>query len=813
VKVVVAVRISYWLGGDFAIHGETAVGNWVCQRLSLKTFICVGVVSVGLIGPVHADIQFEQTTSISGISYSGETWGASWCDFNGDGRPDIYSNNHRLEDSVWLNTDGHTFKNVAREIDIDGTWRAERTNDTHGATCADFDNDGDQDLFVSSGKAGDSTSGWRFFVNQGGRLDNQTVEKGFSRMAVSGGRFPGWMDTNNDGWLDVLALNQSTGADAALYVSNANGTFTNTGNSRQRCRSNHYMQLSDLDLSGRMEMICVGKIDFPDRVYDTSTIPFTDRTASVPFTTLVQDTAIADYNNDLRPDIFHVRGGKRLTGAVQVDDTTIEAQFVADGVTEIGMSFKTTGSLTVDAAHEGQQSTARLYIGSSGYHPAQYSFVLNPANTANWGIKSHDPRSSSQRGIYIGYSPSTNTWQFLTSPGTNLVLTNFEVYSSTAISELNVTGVQAADRPIKPALLLNLPGGFQVADLKDAGLNEPILCVDVVPGDFDNDGDVDLYVVCREAVRNIANRLYENLGNARFALVAQAGGAEGVTGMATIDGAGTGETAITADYDTDGFLDLFVTNGLNERKSRAGGPLQLFRNGGNGNHWIQLDLSGTISNKDGLGAKVFATTPNGVVQLREQNGGYHRWAQSHQRLHFGLADQGSVDIRVQWPSGHTDSYTNVAADAIYRVAEQGAITPVVIAPPPISPCGAPVYDKAVDRAILLWKSCSTGQWNMFMSAGNTTMATSGRVVGNQSLGTLVGVSIESSDTLVANGPNEIVYSLSSSGATQDGFRFTPVADASVCFGIEAPAGTQVLVGAGRVPVTAPFNLATFSSCP
>jgi hypothetical protein len=375
---------------------------------------------------------------------------------------------------------------------------------------------------------------------------------------------------------------------------------------------------------------------------------------------------------------------------------------------------------------------------------------------------------------------------------------------------MSVGPLRVLDRPAKPALYLNKPGGFQTADLNLAGLNEEIPSIDVVHGDFDNDGDVDLYVVNREAVRNVANILYENLGNATFAKV-PVHGAEGIIGMEKEDGAGTGETVVTADYDSDGFLDLLVANGLNERKPRAGGPLQLFRNKGNGNHWIELDLEGTTSNRDGIGAKIFASTPNGRTQLREQSGGYHRWAQNHQRVHFGLGDQTSVDIRVEWPSGRVDLFPGVTVDSIYRVREAGVMTPVVITPPPPSPCGPPVYDKAVDKEIFLWKDCSTGEWRMVMTGGPVGNSTSGRVVAAEPLSGIVGVSIESNDVFTTSSA-EIVYSLTVVGPSLDGFNFTPASDGSVCFGVGAPSGTKVLVGVGRVPVDAPFNLETLGPC-
>ena len=66
---------------------------------------------------------------------------------------------------------------------------------------------------------------------------------------------------------------------------------------------------------------------------------------------------------------------------------------------------------------------------------------------------------------------------------------------------------------------------------------------------------------------------------------------------------------VTADYDLDGCLDLLVTNGLNMRPLFTGGPKQLFHNlCNNGNKWMEFDLVGTTSNRDGIGSKVYVTT-------------------------------------------------------------------------------------------------------------------------------------------------------------------------------------------------------------
>ena len=247
-------------------------------------------------------------------------------------------------------------------------------------------------------------------------------------------------------------------------------------------------------------------------------------------------------------------------------------------------------------------------------------------------------------------------------------------------------------------------------------------CASGVAGDFDNDMDVDLFLVCRNGVDNLPDRLYENLGNGTFALVPNSG-AEGVVGAGPAFG--VGESVTLADYDVDGWLDLFVMNGLLFWPIAQGGPEVMLHNRGNDlgntNRWLEIDLVGarrssllgTLSNRDGLGAKVYVTA-GGVTQLREQNGGYHRWSQNSQRLHFGLAGDQTVDtLRIEWPSGLIDTFSNVAANTLYKANEGGTLDTVTLGPPvhttlqPGDECGAPPYNFNVryGPAVLLWRDC------------------------------------------------------------------------------------------------------------
>ena len=209
-----------------------------------------------------------------------------------------------------------------------------------------------------------------------------------------------------------------------------------------------------------------------------------------------------------------------------------------------------------------------------------------------------------------------------------------------------------------------------LVSVKHIGLDAPENCVSVVSGDFDNDMHEDIFLACTGGSHNIPNRLFRNKGNGTFVEIPNAGGAAGVIGAAVAEGAGTGESVVTADYDLDGFLDLLVTNGLNMYPVFVGGPKQLFHNVGNSNSWIEFDLVGTTANRDGIGSKVYVTA-GGVTQYREQNGGYHHWSQNFMRVHVGLAANTQADTTVVWPDGSSTTYGALPANHIYQLKQDG----------------------------------------------------------------------------------------------------------------------------------------------
>jgi hypothetical protein len=637
-------------------------------RSIARHVLALGICLSGVTQTAQAAITFTETTSLANIQYVGESYGASWGDLNGDGWPDLYVSNHRAFPSLYVNRRDGTFSDIGGSIAL---WGNDPDADMHGGAWNDFDNDGDSDLYIGTGRVDPH----QFFVNQNGALVDRTATYN-PDVAQWPGRLPIFFDFDDDGLLDFLmASGESVGDDGSLpnlIFQQAPGGFVDrTADTGLACFSAQIVLLVDVVGDDRLELLC-GFGKFPEGVYETSTLPFGDVTGAVPEFGPIQDVAVGDFDNNGKMDLFMVRGATRLTEAVKTGDRSVEAQVITNGTDEKGFRFSSTGDLTVRMETQ-SIAPSQIRVGLAGMSPAALPFTLSPDDAGTWGIAEHE--SATDTGLYIGYDTATQQWEFRVSPGGSWVYVWLGIDTTGTVDDVTTFGLATAEQPLAPVLLMQGETGWKNAT-GSAGLSEPLQCIAAAAGDFDNDMDMDLYVVCRQGLSNLVNRLYENDGNGVFTEVAGAGGAGGVTGPGA---AGTGENVALADYDMDGFLDIYVTNGLNMQPPGKGGPDQLFRNTSGdrvgANHWIQLDLRGTASNRDAIGAKVFVTA-GGVTQVREQGGGYHRWAQHHQRLHVGLGQNETAQVRVLWPSGAEQVFDAVGANEFYEIVEGGDIRPL-----------------------------------------------------------------------------------------------------------------------------------------
>lgn len=179
--------------------------------------------------------------------------------------------------------------------------------------------------------------------------------------------------------------------------------------------------------------------------------------------------------------------------------------------------------------------------------------------------------------------------------------------------------------------------------------------------DFDNDGWKDLFTANSHVDNNVAlfeatqyeqpNAVFANTRDGHFADVSRQAGADFQTPRAH-------RGAAFADFNGDGRVDV-VTSSL-------GGPAELWENVSPGeNNWIVLKLTGTRSNRDGIGASVRIGT-----QTNHMTSAVGYASSSHAGVHFGLGKVAKLDeIRIRWPSGVHQVLRGVRANQVLAVRE------------------------------------------------------------------------------------------------------------------------------------------------
>ncbi len=184
--------------------------------------------------------------------------------------------------------------------------------------------------------------------------------------------------------------------------------------------------------------------------------------------------------------------------------------------------------------------------------------------------------------------------------------------------------------------------------------------------DYDNDADVDLflsagtidiYISVRDNVMYLNNGDWSE-GKGNFVDVLDE------VGLFTHPQEKT-QGAAVADFDNDGDLDLLLGN--------SNQPIRLFENLANeqvpDRHWIILDLVGTESNRQGVGAFVQVTGEDGIKQNTILYACSGSFGCSDERLHFGLGSSEKITVKIWWPSGNVDEYTDLKVDRIVTLYE------------------------------------------------------------------------------------------------------------------------------------------------
>lgn len=531
----------------------------------------VGLVAGPWTGGAQAQqIKFTEVGKQAGISQLGlNGTGPAFADYDNDGDTDIFVSTEAIGEGIalrlWENDGKGHFTDVAKARGVDGMGANGQGTLGRGAAWGDYDNDGDLDLVIttmqaSGGATAPPTTLFKNLLIETGTptFENVTraaklMRKGNEGDAKLGGIGNtgggiGFVDIDNDGWLDIMQRNADYEFDNALFRNNGDGTFTDVTHE------------SGIGVEGIVKE---------------------SNSQGAP--------TFADFDNDGDID------------ALVTNEGDLQILFTNDG----------KGTFT--------------NITNSRRPPSGLAFRL----------------AANAQGTCLGDVDNDG---------------DIDVFLPLA---------DQANRLIRNDL--DKGQGLTFTDItKTAGVGDKKGARGCVMADFDNDGWLDIYVnnggpqnvLINDVIDGFppfvrffiawepdTNSLYRNNGDGTFSDVLKGSGAEGF---------GIGSGVAAGDIDGDGFLDIFATNRTYYSGFKPVNILQdswLFKNKGNKNNWLRVKLTGSKSNTSGIGARVTVVAQD-LKQIRERVSAHGYNSANEPTQTFGLGKHVRVDyVEVRWPSG------------------------------------------------------------------------------------------------------------------------------------------------------------------
>lgn len=552
-------------GGQFTAYSQTFSTDVVDGQLnidfvSVLRFAMVSGITIKDLGipivpktysNVAADVGLVLSHDLGTICNPVIGSGSAWADYDGDNDIDLFVTNRGGANRLYRN-DGDTNGDGIPDFIDEAAARGvdDPTGAGHGTVFVDYDNDGDQDLFVANWGAN------KLFQNQ---LQESGTVSFIDVTATAGvadfGRTitASFADYDGDGNLDLYLTKhkQCVGDDNnrdTLYHSNGDGTFSDvTG---QLCPD------------GLPTCLAVSGLGFSPRWFDFDNDNDLDLY-------LVNDNINGTYS----PNVFWRNDGSDGLGGWIFTDIS-----VASGT---NISLNGMGQAVGDYDNDGLLDIAFSNIGE------------------NWLMRNNGDGTFTDTSVNAGI-------QRATFPN----------------GERNVTWATSFI-------------------------------------DYDNNGLLDLYYVAGETglyAYEQPNAFFENNGDGTFTDISIASG---------LDDPGRGRNSSMADFDGDGFVDIFVGN--------YGTAPSLFRNNsadlGNTNNWLSVTVEGTVSNRDAIGTRLTLTTPDGVSMMREIDSGPSHGGGDYRAAYFGMGTNATGELTVRWPTGVTQVIGTVNANQAIQLVE------------------------------------------------------------------------------------------------------------------------------------------------
>jgi enediyne biosynthesis protein E4 len=502
-----------------------------------------------------------------------------------------------------------------------------------GIAFYDYDHDGWLDIFVPSGlspenlPAGQEPTNRLYHNNRDGTFTDVTDASGLHHTGWCYGVCVG--DYDNDGWDDLFLTYYGRNV---LYHNNGDGTFTDAtakaGLAQARERFASGCTFVDYDRDGRLDLFVSRYIDL-----DLATTPVSSDSRYCRFKGVSVNCGPLGLPKE-SCSLFHNNGNGTFTEVTKA--AGIDRAGLRYGLSAVALDYNNDGWPDIFVACD---SSPNLLFRNN--HDGTFAEVGMISGCA----VSSEGQEQSGMGVGVGdYDGDGNL---------DLVLPHF--FDDT------------------PALYHNFEGRFfdDVTEAAGLGVSTQYVCWGTGFADFDNDGWADILYVTGSVYPEVEKEhpdypyksprvVFRNLGRGTFEEVSDRSG-PAVLELRSSRGCAFG------DFDNDGNLEVLILN--------LGEPPSLLKNAAKlDNHWLNVKVVGTQSNRSAIGARITLTAGN-RRQIREVTSGSSYLSQSDLRQHFGL---GSVtraeEVAVRWPNGQTERVRALPADHFITIKEgQGIV--------------------------------------------------------------------------------------------------------------------------------------------
>ena len=531
------------------------------------------------------------------------------------------------------------------------------------------------------------------FVHQAPTLDSKL--DGIMPEVASMGASVSIVDYNRDGWPDIYVTNSAIGSTNHLYRNNHDGTFTDVAVELGIADVNQTgtgvsmgAVWGDYDNDGYEDLFLVkwGKPELYHNDHGKHFTRVSDQAGLPPW--INANTAVwFDYDNDGKLDLFVAGYYPEDVNLWQLRNTRMmpeSFEYAKNGGRKYLFHNMGNGHFEEVSAKVGISSRrwalacAAADLSGTGYPDL---FIANDYGVSELYINDHGKFHEAGKDAGVGFAPKSG---MNVSFGDIFDQGKFSIYVSNISEEgVLIQGNNLWVPQAGPALKYDNLARDLGVELGGWSFGEQF-------GDFNNDGNLDLYLANgyisldrqrsywydfakvaggnSSIIGDAANwpafngrslsgyqqkRLWLNDGEGKFVDVAQAVGATDIY---------DGRSVALADLWNTGALDIVVAN--------QRGPLLIYKDTASAdNRWIEFSLEGTKSNRSAIGAEITLYW-DGKEQLQQVSGGDGFASQNDRRVHFGLGQNPKIEKAViRWPSGAVQTLDHLTPNRLYTVKE------------------------------------------------------------------------------------------------------------------------------------------------